>query len=47
MVIELRFIEEWSHDKVAEILGKTVDATRALQYRALTSLRQLLKEHEE
>jgi RNA polymerase sigma-70 factor, ECF subfamily len=47
MVIELRFIEEWSHDKVAEILGKTVDATRALQYRALTSLRQLLKEREE
>ena len=47
MVIELRFIEESSHDKVAEILGKTVDATRALQYRALTSLRQLLKEREE
>ena len=47
MVIELRFIEESSHDRVAEILGKTVDATRALQYRALTSLRQLLKEREE
>jgi RNA polymerase sigma-70 factor (ECF subfamily) len=47
MVIELRFIEEWSHDKVAEILGKSVDATRALQYRALESLRQLLKEREE
>lgn len=47
MVIELRFIEEWSHEKVAEILGKSVDATRALQYRALESLRQLLKEREE
>ena len=47
MVIELRFIEDWSHDRVAEILGKTVDATRALQYRALASLRQALKENEE
>jgi len=47
MVIELRYIEEWSHSKVAKILGKTVDATRALQYRALASLRQLLEEREE
>jgi RNA polymerase sigma-70 factor (ECF subfamily) len=47
MVIELRLIEDWSHDRVAEILGKTVDATRALQDRALESLRRLLKEHEE
>jgi RNA polymerase sigma-70 factor (ECF subfamily) len=47
MVIELRFIEDWSHDKVARTLGKTVDATRALQYRALESLRRLLKEEEE
>jgi RNA polymerase sigma-70 factor, ECF subfamily len=43
MVIELRFIEDWSHDKVAELMDKTVDATRALQYRALGSLRRLLE----
>lgn len=42
MVIELRFMEEWSHDKVAEFLGKTVDATRALQHRALVALRQTM-----
>ena len=46
MVVELRFIEDWPHDRVAEILGKTVDATRALQYRALASLRRLLNEGE-
>lgn len=47
MVIELRFMEDWSHDKVAELLGKTVDATRALQYRALVALRQIMLGHEE
>ena len=43
-VIELRFLEELSHEEVAKTLGKTVEATRALQYRALTSLRQILIE---
>jgi RNA polymerase sigma-70 factor (ECF subfamily) len=46
-VIELRFMEDWSHDKVAEFLGKTVDATRALQYRALATLHESMKDHEE
>jgi len=41
-VIELRFLEELSHEEVAQLLGKSVEATRAMQYRALTSLRQLL-----
>ena len=41
-VIELRFIEELSHEDVATTLGKTVEATRALQYRAISSLRQIL-----
>ena len=43
-VIELRFMENWPHDEVAIALGKTVDATRALQYRAVEALRQLLDE---
>jgi RNA polymerase sigma-70 factor, ECF subfamily len=43
-VIELRFIENWSHQEIANALGKSVDATRALQYRALETLRQLLSE---
>jgi RNA polymerase sigma-70 factor, ECF subfamily len=43
-VIELRFVEDWSHDAVAAALGKTVEATRALQHRALTALRRILLE---
>jgi RNA polymerase sigma-70 factor, ECF subfamily len=45
-VIELRFLEEWSHEAVAEALGKTVEATRALQHRALTVLRRILVEND-
>jgi RNA polymerase sigma-70 factor, ECF subfamily len=45
-VIELRFLEEWSHEAVAEALSKTVEATRALQHRALAVLRRILVEEE-
>jgi RNA polymerase sigma-70 factor (ECF subfamily) len=43
-VIELRYLENYSHDEVASVLGKTVEATRALQYRALEALRRILAE---
>ena len=43
-VIELRFMENWSHTEVAEALGRSVEATRALQYRAVEALRQMLSE---
>lgn len=43
-VIELRFLEGWSHEEVADALGKSVEATRALQHRALAVLRRLLVE---
>jgi len=43
-VIELRFMENWSHHEVAAALGKSVEATRALQYRAVEALRQILSE---
>ena len=45
-VIELRFLEGWSHEEVSVALGKTTEATRALQYRALNSLRRMLLEME-
>jgi len=45
-VVMLRILEDWSHEEVASVLGKTVEATRALQYRALSSLRRLLLEDE-
>jgi RNA polymerase sigma-70 factor (ECF subfamily) len=41
-VIHFRFLEDWSHAEIAEVLGKSTEATRALQYRALNTLRQLL-----
>jgi len=43
-VIELRFMEDWSHAEVSHALGKSVEATRALQYRAVEALRQILAE---
>jgi RNA polymerase sigma-70 factor (ECF subfamily) len=43
-VIELRFVEDWSHEAVAASLGKTVEATRALQHRAIAALRRILLE---
>jgi RNA polymerase sigma-70 factor (ECF subfamily) len=43
-IIELRFMENWSHTEVAEVLGRSVEATRALQYRAVEALRQILSE---
>jgi len=42
LVIQLRFIEGWKHEKVAKALGRSSEATRALQYRALNSLRREL-----
>ena len=42
-VIELRFLEDWSHKEVAAALGKSEEATRALQHRALTTLRRYLQ----
>jgi RNA polymerase sigma-70 factor (ECF subfamily) len=45
-VIELRFLEDWPHQAVAKSLGKSSEATRALQHRALGSLKRLLLEQE-
>lgn len=46
-IIQLRFLENWSHEEVAQVLGKTVDATRSMQYRALASLRRMLIDENE
>lgn len=45
-VIALRVLEELSHEEVAAILDKTPEATRALQYRAMNTLRRMLVEQE-
>ncbi len=41
-VIMFRFYEDWSHSETAAALGKSEQATRALQYRALEALKQAL-----
>jgi RNA polymerase sigma-70 factor, ECF subfamily len=46
-VIMLRFYEDWSHAATAAAIGRSVEATRALQYRALNELRRLLVSVEE
>lgn len=45
-IIQLRFLENWSHEEVAQVLGKSTDATRSMQYRAIGSLRRMLMEEE-
>lgn len=42
-VITLRFLEGYSISEVAEMLDKTEGSIKALQYRAVTTLRQLLQ----
>lgn len=45
-VVVLRLLEHWSHEDVAADMGKTVEATRALQHRAVITLRRMLLENE-
>ncbi|MBX3009923.1 MAG: sigma-70 family RNA polymerase sigma factor [Caldilineaceae bacterium] len=42
-VITLRFLEGYSISEVAEMLDKTEGSIKALQYRAVTTLRQILQ----
>lgn len=44
-VTELHIMENWPHEKVAKFLGKSVEASRALQYRALQNLRNTIDSH--
>jgi RNA polymerase sigma-70 factor, ECF subfamily len=46
-VIHLRFLEDWSHEEVATQLGKSAEATRALQHRAMSALRRMLLDQED
>ena len=42
LVISFRFLEEFSTAETAELMNKTEGAIKALQYRAVGSLRELL-----
>ncbi len=43
-VLALRFADERSLDETARIIGKSISAVKALQFRALASLRRYLDE---
>lgn len=43
-VIILKFIEDYDNAKIAEIMKKSIGAVKALQFRALVVLRDILKE---
>ncbi|MEO0216229.1 MAG: RNA polymerase sigma factor [candidate division WOR-3 bacterium] len=42
-VITLKFIQEYSNDEIAQIMGKSTGAIKVLQYRALKSLREYFR----
>lgn len=42
-VIMFRFYEDYSHTEIAQALGKTCEATRALQHRAVQTLKYVLR----
>ena len=46
-IIVLRFLEELSNEEVAQCVERTVGAVKALQHRALNSLRRILEEADE
>jgi RNA polymerase sigma-70 factor (ECF subfamily) len=46
-LVTLKFIEGLSNDQVGEITGRSAEAVRALQFRALAALRTLLSDEEE
>jgi RNA polymerase sigma-70 factor, ECF subfamily len=41
-VVMLKYLEGWSNEEIARSVGKGITAVKALQHRALTSLRRLL-----
>ena len=46
-VIVLKFLEDLTNDEIARVIGKSVDAVKALQYRGLATLRDLLAAEQE
>jgi RNA polymerase sigma-70 factor, ECF subfamily len=46
-VIVLKYLEDWENEMIAQALNKPVGAVKALQHRALESLRRILTRHEE
>lgn len=46
-VIVLRYLQDWSHEEIAQAMRKPVGAVKALQHRATDALRKILTGREE
>jgi len=46
-VITLKFLENYSNGEIAKIMNKSIGAVKALQFRALSALRDILKKRGE
>ncbi len=46
-VIVLKYLEDWQNEAIARSLNKPVGAIKALQHRALESLRRILKRYDD
>jgi len=46
-VIVLRYLEDWENDAIAKTMNKPVGAIKALQHRALESLRRIMARYED
>jgi RNA polymerase sigma-70 factor (ECF subfamily) len=46
-VIVLRFLEDFDHEMIARVMNKPIGAVKALQHRAIESLRRILTRFEE
>lgn len=46
-VIVLKYLEEWENETIAMALNKPIGAVKALQHRALGTLRRILTRHED
>lgn len=44
LVLVMRFMDDRRYEEIAKIVGKSVGAVRVIQFRALTSLRNLLRQ---
>jgi RNA polymerase sigma-70 factor (ECF subfamily) len=46
-VVILRYLEEWPVDQIARVMNKTEGAVKAMQHRAIVSLKRLWNEQAE
>jgi RNA polymerase sigma-70 factor, ECF subfamily len=45
-IITLRLVEGWQPSEIAELLGKSVDSVKSLQYRAIQAMRRCIEQYQ-